>query len=456
MNAADARRIHLIGIGGAGMSALAQLLHARGWQISGSDREQSPMTELLASQGIAIQIGHKPDWVTRADIVVYSSAVGESNPERRWAGEHGVVQVRRAVLLGDVMKRSYSIGVSGTHGKTTTTALIGHLLSEAGMDPSVLVGGLIREKGTNARIGESNVMIVEADEYDRSFLALHPDAAIVTNIDADHLDCYQDIDEIAQAFAQYVRALPFDGVLVACTDDERVRDVCTATRCRVVTCGLGNGVRYRADGCRSSGGGTDFDVSVDNRYVATVHLPLPGRHNVLNALAALTMACEHGVDPARAAGFLGTFGGVRRRFETAGCAAGVTVVDDYAHHPAEIAATLQAAATMGYRRIVAVFQPHLYTRTRDHLDAFARALAPADVVFVAPIYRSREEIIEGVRSQGIVDRLVAGGHGSATGIDDLEGAVDGVVAMLQEGDGVIVMGAGDIWMLCARILERLQ
>lgn len=450
------RRIHLIGVGGVGMSAIAELLRSNGCIVSGSDRESSYLTTLLESKGVKVQTGHEPALIQDADLVVYSSAVRIDNPERVWALEHGICQVRRADLLGDLMRTAYAIGVSGTHGKTTTTSLIGHIFDFAGKDPTVLVGGVIRDRATNTLVGESDIMVVEADEYDRSFLALYPAAAVITNIDADHLDCYRDIEDITSAFAQYVQRLPFYGVLAACNDDRRVRSILDGARCRVVTYGISESSDYRAQAVSVDGTGMHYELTIRGNMAGNVYLPSPGEHNVRNSLAALAIACEHGIAAGTACAALAGFGGVKRRFEKIGQASGVTVIDDYAHHPGEIRATIKAARAMGHRRIIAVFQPHLYTRTRDHLDAFAAVLAEADTVVVAPIYKSREDAIEGVSANAIVERLRAQGHDDSHSVTTTGEIAPLVASVAQNGDMVVIMGAGDIWKTAEVVLETLQ
>jgi len=447
-------RIHCIGIGGAGMGPLAEVLHARGWTVTGSDRQRSSQSERLARLGIKVQYGHDADLVTGAEMVVYSSAIRADNPERAWAASHGVPQYRRAEILGDLTRGAWSVAVAGTHGKTTTTALVGHVLARAGLRPTVLVGGEVVGLGSNALIGGDRLLVTEADEFDRTFLALHPTVAVITNIEADHLDCYRDLAEIKDAFTAFAGRVPFYGAVVANADDPGVREVLPRIARRTVTCGLAAGAMYRAEHRRAPSG-TSVDVWQAGRKLGTFEMALVGEHNVRNALVALAAATESGATFAQFADAAPQFAGVRRRLERVGEAAGVTVIDDYAHHPTEIRASLAAARAMGFGRLVTVFQPHLYTRTRDFMDGFAESLAASDVVVVADIYAAREEPIPGVSARGIVDKLAARGHRAVHHVADGAAAVRAVLPLVRSGDAVLLMGAGDINQAAGALLAGL-
>jgi len=449
------RAVHLIGIGGAGMSPLAEVLARIGCRVTGSDRERSQATARLEERGITVQYGHEPDLVTGAEMVVYSSAIRPDNPERAWARDHGVAQVRRAEIVGDVMRMGMSIAVAGTHGKTTTTSLVTHLLSCCGPAPLALVGGVMRRPAPQPQVAAGTAVVVEADEFDRSFLSMYPTVAVVTTIEEEHLDIYRDLDDIKNAFIQFVNHAPFYGMAVVCTDDTNVRSIVPFLKPRVVTCGLDAGARYRASDVRREGAVTVFTAACDGAALGTVRLPLAGAHNVRNALCALAAVVETGTPFDAAAAAMASFGGVRRRMEIAGVEKGVTVIDDYAHHPGEIRAVIAALKTMEYKRIIAVFQPHLYTRTRDFMDMFAESLMPADVIVVAPIYRSREEPIEGVSAETIVNKARAAGHGSAHYVMQADQAAPLLAPVVRPGDAVVVMGAGDIWQVCAKLLKEI-
>jgi UDP-N-acetylmuramate--alanine ligase len=450
------RCVHFIGIGGVGMSGLAELLLSLGFTVTGSDRQPSSITARLESLGARIQYDHDPALVKEADIVVFSSAIHEDNPERSFAKNHGVPLMRRAEMLGEFMRMKFSIAVAGTHGKTTTTSLIGHLLHDAKLRPTVIVGGILKRYDSNAIMGTGEILVAEADEYDRSFLNMFPSVAVVTNIEADHLDCYADLDDIKKAFAQFMQSVPFYGAVVACADDPGVRDVVRSCTRPVITYGIDPSADYSARDIVVTGGKTRFSLYRKTEQLTKVLLPLPGMHNVKNACAACAVVCELGVPPADAAAGLSRFPGVKRRFEIMGAGGGITIIDDYAHHPSEIRATLSAAKTAGFKRIIAVFQPHLYTRTRDFMEAFAESLCEADEVIVTGIYQAREEKIPGISAATIVEKIRSRGHGHVSYIEKKEAVAPQLLQSLREGDGVIVMGAGDVWEIGKQLAEGLQ
>jgi UDP-N-acetylmuramate--alanine ligase len=439
------RRVHFIGIGGVGMSGLGELLLSLGFTVTGSDRQSSSITARLETLGIRIRYDHIPALVMEADLVVYSSAIREDNPEWIYAKEHGIPMLRRAEMLGEFMRMKFSIGVAGTHGKTTTTSLIGQLLHDAALHPTVIVGGILKRYESNAIVGTGEILVAEADEYDRSFLRMFPSIAVVTNIEADHLDCYSGLDDIKNAFVQFMNSTPFYGAVVACIDEPGVREVLTRCNRPLITYGLDREADYHARGVTFADGKTRFALYGKGERLAEITLPLPGLHNVKNACAALAVAAELGIDIAGASAGLAGFSGVRRRFEVVGRGRGITVIDDYAHHPSEIRATLSAAKTAGFKRIVAVFQPHLYTRTRDFMDEFAESLCLADEIIVTAIYKSREDPLPGVSAATIVEKIERRGHGGARYVEKKESIAPRLLPLLREGDGVIVMGAGDIW-----------
>jgi len=441
------KKIHMAGIGGAGMSPLAEVLMSRGHCVTGSDRAVSDSTRRLETLGIKVQCGHVPSLIKGADLLVYSSAVSDDNPERVYAAQNGIPVMRRAEVLGDVMRSNFTICVSGTHGKTTTTSLVGTVLTDAKISPTVLVGGMLKESGSHAIVGSGNYIVAEADEYDRSFLAMCPSIAVITNIEADHLDCYKDIDDIKNTFVEFTGRVPFDGAVAACIDDEGVRDVIPRIHRSVVTYGVDVGADYRAVDIKSGNGRTEFDVYHKDNRLGNVSIGIPGLHNVRNTLAAIAVACEMGIDFDCTAHSVSCFKGVKRRFEIAGIVDGVTVVDDYAHHPREITATLEAARGCGSGRITAVFQPHLYSRTRDFMREFAASLSIADTVIVTGIYKAREEPIPGVNAADIVNFINGGVNNErkAVYVDDRNDVIEKLRGKLNKGDIVIFMGAGDIW-----------
>ena len=450
------RRVHFIGIGGVGMSGLAELLLSLGFTVSGSDRQQSSITKRLEALGASVQYDHTVHYVKQADIAVYSSAIREDNAERMHARERGIPLMRRAEMLGEFMRAKFSIGIAGTHGKTTTTSLIGQILHDAGRNPTVIVGGILRHYGSNAILGTGEVLVAEADEFDRSFLTMFPSIAVVTNIEADHLDCYADISDIKRAFTQYMNSVPFYGAIIACIDDNNVKEVLRACHRPVITYGAGPDADYSAQRVSFTDGKARFILYRAATPLADITLTIPGMHNVKNACAACAVACELGVSPAACAESLSRFSGIKRRFEIKGVERGITVIDDYAHHPSEIRATLAAAKTAGYTRIVAVFQPHLYTRTRDFMDGFADSLCGADQAIVTGIYKSREEKIPGVDAASIVLKAKERGHANAAYVEKKEDVVEQLAPALREGDAVIVMGAGDIGEICGPLLARIR
>jgi UDP-N-acetylmuramate--alanine ligase len=450
------RHIHFIGIGGVGMSGLAEIVLSLGFSVSGSDHQSSSITERLISLGIDIQYDHQARFVTKADIIVYSSAIRSDNEEIAYARNYGITIMRRAEMLGELMRMHFSIGVAGTHGKTTTTSFIGHILNDAGMQPTVIVGGILNQNNSNAIMGKGSILVAEADEYDRSFLRMYPALAVVTNIEADHLDCYADIDDIKNTFLLYMHRVPFYGAVLACIDDANVREVIPSCERPVIRYGLDKNADYQIQNVRNVSGQTQFSLFCHGEYIIDVTIPVPGLHNVRNACAACAVALELGIDAKIIVDSLTRFSGVKRRFEIIGRKAGITVIDDYAHHPSEIKATLAAARSAGYLRIVAVFQPHLYTRTRDFMDDFAAVLCMADKVIVTGIYKSREEPIPGVTAELIVITARKQGCTDIRFVENKNDIADSVVPELREGDAVIVMGAGDIWQICPEILAGLN
>lgn len=446
----------MIGIGGAGMSPIAELLHHCGHIVTGSDRVKSALTERLEHLGIRVQYDHIPALVKGAQIVVYSSAVPKTSDERVFAYEKGIQQIRRAELLGDLMRSYNTVCVCGTHGKTTTTSLIGTILHEAQLEPTVLVGGTLSSTQSPLLIGNSRIMVAEADEYDRSFLAMYPTIAVITNIDADHLDCYTDIQAIKNAFKTFTERLPFYGLVIACSDDANVREVVAQVKTTVFTYGIGGDADYRAGNITYHHGLPRFTVWYQGKELGSVALAVPGLHNIRNALAALAIAREEGVDFASIAESLKNYKGVKRRFEIVATVNGITVVDDYAHHPREIQATLEAARAGDYTRIVAVFQPHLYSRTRDFLKEFAATLAQADKVIVTSIYKSREEPIPGVSATALCAEISACGKAEVSYVEDYTAIPELLQHQLHAGDLVLFMGAGNINESAFRLVEVLH
>jgi UDP-N-acetylmuramate--alanine ligase len=454
------RRLHFVGVGGVGMCGIAEiLLQSTPLEISGCDLARSENTERLAALGATIAAGHDPAHVETADLLVISSAVGESNPEVEAAHAKGIPVIRRAEMLGEIMRLKQGIAVAGTHGKTTTTSLTGMVLTEAGFDPTIVVGGRVRILGTNARLGQGEYLVAEADEYDRSFLELTPVVAVVTNVEADHLDTYRDLADILDAFAAFANRVPFYGSVVVCVDDPGARSLVPRIQRRVVTYGQSSEASLSAREVRLEAGGTTFDVvDAAQGRLGTARLKLPGRHNVANALAAIAVGRELSIPFETIARALEAFTGVVRRFEKKGERGGVLVVDDYAHHPTEIAATL-AAARQVYpgRRLVALFQPHLFSRTRDFSEEFGRALAAADATVVMDVYASREKPIPGVTGALVADaaRRAKGGNG-ITYVSENKAVVECLERTLVAGDLLVTLGAGDVVQFGEEYLKRAR
>lgn len=440
-------RVHFVGISGAGMSALAELVLRSGGQVSGCDTRPGAVADALRALGAEVVQGHDPAHVADAVAVVTTAAVPQDHPELEAARSRGIPVLKRAEALGALVNRGTVVAVAGTHGKTTTTAMTTAILEEAGLQPTGFVGGKVPGWGSGLRFGGDRLFVVEADEYDRSFLTLRPDVAVVTTLEADHLDVYGTFEAIEEAFEAFVAPVPVEGLTVACVDDAgvlRLLDRLGADR-PVLRYGLSDDATLRATGIEARGTGCRFTLEEDGRVLGVVELAVPGLHNVRNALAAIGAARAVGAELDAAVRALGAFGGVARRFQRVGTAGGVVVIDDYAHHPTEIAATLEAArSAFPEHRVVAIFQPHLYTRTRDFAPAFGQALAEADVVWVCDVYPAREAPIPGVTGALVADAARDAGAREVHYVED-RGAVAGqVAASLRPGDVCLTMGAGDV------------
>lgn len=449
-------RLHFIGIGGAGMSGIAEVLRENGFEVTGSDLGEGPVVQYLRDLGIRIDVGHKASQVEGADLVVYSSAVKFDNPEMVEAVRRHIPVIRRAEMLGELMRLKYTLAIAGTHGKTTTTSMVAAIWEEAGQDPTVIVGGIVQGKGSGAKVGRGRYLIAESDEFDRSFLQMMPTSAVITNIDADHLDTYKDLNEIKDAFVEFANKVPFYGQVVLCIDELGNQDILSRLKKPVITYGFSRQAVYRIENLRFEKGFPIYEVVSRGKNLGTFGLRLPGRHNVLNATAALALATEEGIAPEVSRKALAAFAGVKRRFEFLGEARGVLVYDDYAHHPTEVAATLQGVRDAHPdRRVIVVFQPHLYSRTKDHHEAFGAAFVNSDVLLVCDVYGSREAEVPGVTGVLVSDSADRRGHLDARFIGVKENALDILSKELRAGDLVLLMGAGNVWTLGAKLLEAL-
>lgn len=450
------QHLHFTGIGGIGMSGIAEVLLNLGYKISGSDLKLSATTEHLSQLGAHIYEGHSAENVGTAKAVVVSSAVDAANPEVLEARRRGIPVIPRGELLAELMRLKYGIAIAGSHGKTTTTSMTAAILSGGGLDPTVVVGGKVAAMGgSNARIGRSDFLVVESDESDGSFLKLSPILAVITNIDREHLDHYSGIDEIREAFREFTNKVPFYGAAILCLDDENVQQMLPSINRRTITYGRSSQADLRITESVTGHFESRFRVRARGRDLGEFHLRLPGPHNVLNATAAIGIGLELDVklDAIREA--LAGFTGVERRFQTRGEARGITVIDDYGHHPTEIRATLTAARLCRFNRIHAIFQPHRYTRTHALMDEFARSFHQADSVYVLDIYAASEKPIEGVTGELLAERMRDFGHRCAEYTGTIDQAIEAVLNNVREGDVVLTLGAGNVWQTGERLLERL-
>ncbi|MBL7995963.1 UDP-N-acetylmuramate--L-alanine ligase [bacterium] len=439
----DIRKIHFVGIGGIGMSGLAEIMHGQGYTVTGSDRAPSGIIERLRSLGIACHVGHDAKHVD-CDLVVYTAAANLENPELIEANRRRIPVIKRAALLGEFVRTKKGVAVSGTHGKTTTTAMIGMMLEHAELHPTIFAGGIMKELKTNAKLGDGEYVVVEADEYDRSFLELHPWISVINNIESDHLDCYHDLDDIKQTFVQFANQTSIFGSVWVNIDDANASEIIPNMSRRVKTFGLSTKADVSAANIMQISNKQTFDVLNNHKLLGTATLNLSGSHNVKNALACFAIGHDLNIPFSTIAKSLELFEGTARRFEILGTINGVTWIDDYAHHPTEIQATLRGAR-QGWpkKRIIAVFQPHLYTRTRDYLNDFARSFTDADDVVLTDIYAAREEPIEGISGQRLFEETKKQ-HKRVWYVEDMSKLAKKILSISQEGDLVITMGAGDI------------
>jgi UDP-N-acetylmuramate--alanine ligase len=450
------RHIHFIGIGGIGMSGIAEVLLSLGYRVSGSDAKTSDSTRRLEGLGARCFIGHRPEHIDGADVVVYSSAVTPDNAEIVEARARSVPVIRRAEMLAELMRLKQGIAIAGSHGKTTTTSLVATVLQHAGLDPTVVIGGKLNALGTNARAGAGELLVAEADESDGSFLKLSPVIAVVTNIDPEHLDHYKTHSAIQDAFVDFVERVPFYGLAVLCLDHPHVQEIIPRIDRRIVTYGTSAQADYRAVAIALKGPVTEFDLVRRGERVGRFAVRLTGRHNALNTLAVIAIADELGVPIESTREALASFEGVQRRFTIVDEVDGITLVDDYGHHPAEIEATLEAAYAGFGRRLVVAFQPHRYTRTRDLFDAFTRAFNRADVLVMTEVYAAGEPRIEGATAERLADAIRKHGHHRVVFEPDKQKLPETLERWLEPGDMVIALGAGDINQSVRSLAERLR
>jgi UDP-N-acetylmuramate--alanine ligase len=449
--------IHFVGIGGIGMSAIAEILLKRGYRVSGSDLASNEITQRLEQLGARVCVGHREEQIRDARVVVATSAVDDSNPEVAGARKKGVPVIQRAEMLTELMRKKFGVAVAGAHGKTTTTSLVAAVLGRGGLDPTVVIGGRLLETGTNAVLGKGEFIVVEADESDGSLLHFAPALAVVTNIDREHLDYYAGLEEIKQVFRDFIGRMPFYGLAVLCHDNEHIRDILPTLRKPFVTYGVSEEADYRIDEVRFEGLVSRFRVCFRDQDLGMIHLNRAGIHNVLNATAAVAVGCELGIDFTAIQEALATAQGVGRRLEIKGECGGVLVVDDYGHHPTEIRTTLAAMArSWPEHRKVVVFQPHRYTRTQALMEEFSTVFDDSDKLIILPIYAAGEKVIPGVDSRDLYTKINSRGHTDIVYLDGLDPCVDHLQATLRAGDLLLTLGAGNVLTVGERILTRLN
>ena len=452
------KRIHFVGIGGIGMSGIAELLLNLGYKVSGSDLRESDITRHLTAVGAKVHIGHRAAWIAGAEVVVISSAIRDDNPEVAAAHKEKIPVIPRAEMLAELMRlKKYGIAVAGSHGKTSTTSLTGWLLAQADFDPTVVIGGLVNSMDSNAKLGSGEFMVAEADESDGSFLHLAPVIEIVTNIDLEHLDFYHDIEEIKAVFMEFIHKIPFYGAVVLCLDNDNIASLLPQIKKRVITYGLSAQADIHARDIVTKGLNSSFELCRGHEVLGTIKLPLAGTHNVYNSLAAMAVAMELGVSFELIRAALADYSGVQRRLQIKGEAAGITVIDDYGHHPTEIRATLRALReAWPKRRLVVIFQPHRYSRTQGLFKEFCTAFHQADMLFMTKIYPADEDPIAGVSSEALLEQIRAHGQKGVHFVAEVDEAAVQVIPFLRAGDVVLTLGAGSIWRAGEQVLAAIK
>lgn len=452
------KKLHFVGIGGIGMSGIAEILMDQGFSITGSDKAASDNTERMQELGAKVSIGHDAKNLDRdVDVLVYSSALALDNPEIAEAMKRQIPVIRRAEMLAEVMRLKYGIGIAGTHGKTTTTSMVSLVLMEGGVDPTVIVGGRLHGlAGSNARLGQGEFIVVEADEFDRSFLSITPTIAVLTTLETDHLDCYRDLDDIKSAFIQFASKVPFYGFVVLCLDEPALQNIMPKIKKKIITYGLNGQADLQAVDIRHKENTSSFIIVRGGKELGEVTIQIPGNHNVQNALAAIAVGLELDVPFDKVKAGIEKFTGVFRRWEVKANVNGVMVVDDYAHHPTEISVTLAGVKAGWRRRVVCVFQPHLYSRTRDFYEDFGRSFFNADVLVLTDIYPAREEPIQGITGELIANTAKEFGHKQVHYVADKKQVPEFLMKLKQPGDIIITMGAGDIWKFGEEFIKQLK
>lgn len=449
------KKLHFVGIGGVGMCGIAEVLHNSGYQLTGSDLKKTETTAHLEDIGIDVKYSHEPGNVTGADVVVISSAVSDDNPEVVEAKRQKIAVIRRAEMLAELMRMKMSVAVAGTHGKTTTTSLIGHLLRAGGLDPTVIVGGRVLGVGSNAYLGRGDYLVAEADEYDRSISRFFPTVAVITSLEPEHMECYNGLEDLENTFIEFANRVPFFGSAVICIDDPGVKRIESRLTRPVIRYGLNNSADFSAKDISLAEGGTTFTLFHQGIAVTTVTSPLQGYHNLENVLGAISVAYDLEIPLETALPAVESFSGVSRRLELIGETKGIRLYDDYGHHPTEIKATLAGMRSVFPGRLVAVFQPHLYSRTQQFYREFGRSFSDADIVVILDVYPSREKPIDGVSGKMIADAARDQGHKQVDYVEDKDDIPGFLQGRLREGDRVIFFGAGDIYKYSRKLLENI-
>ena len=450
-------KVHFVGIGGIGMSGIAELLLNLGFKVSGSDLKNSDIIKNLKSHGAKISNKHHINNIKNCEVVVYSSAVSNDNVELIEAVKRKIPIIKRAEMLGELVAlKQTSIAIGGTHGKTSTSSMIGALLSESKLDPTLIVGGLVQNLDTNSKLGNGDLIVVEADEYDKSFLQIKPTIAIITNIEKEHMDCYENLNDLISSFVQFANSVPFYGALIACIDYPEVQKMLHLVKRPITTYGLSLQAEISAKNIKYYGENTSYSLYKNNKKIGIVSLNVPGEHNVLNSLAAAAIGFEMGLNIESIIKGLKSYGGVRRRFEIKGIKNDIMVVDDYAHHPTEVSATLQAARDGWDRRIIAVFQPHLYSRTKDFHKEFAAAFMNSDILIITDIYPARELPIKGVNGELVYNSARSIGHKNVHYVPNIKNIKECLDGLVKSNDMIITIGAGTIWRYGQEYFEHLK
>ncbi|MCX7770338.1 MAG: UDP-N-acetylmuramate--L-alanine ligase [Proteobacteria bacterium] len=449
-------KIHFVGIGGIGMSGIAEVLNNLGYKVSGSDIKETDTTKRLEGLGIKVYYGHKPENIRDTEVLVVSSAIKKDNPELLEAKRLGIPVILRAEMLAELMRMKYSILIAGTHGKTTTSSLIAHMMHNGGMDPTLIVGGKLNNFGTNAKLGQGTFVVAEADESDGSFLLLSPTIAVVTNIEREHMDHYGTYENLERAFIDFLNKVPFYGLNIVCLDNAGVQKIIPKLNRRVITYGLSHQADLRAENIINKERESEFDVIYFGESLGRFKISIPGKHNVLNSLASIAVGLELGMDIEKMKESFITFRGIQRRFQIKGEEKGIVVVDDYGHHPTEIKATLDTARNFWKGRVIALFQPHRYTRTQDLFEEFLTSFYDADVVLVMDIYSASEDEIPGVSGLALAEGIRAFGHKNSFYVGDKDTALNFLRNFIKEGDLLITLGAGDVYKVGEKLLEELK